>query len=680
MADVFVSYARSDAPQAAKIAESLKTAGYDVWWDSELLPHHAFAQSIEKEVRAARAVVVVWSEHAVASQWVRAEADLARSQDKLVQVSVDQCALPLPFNQYQTVDLRTWRGEAADPRWSKVLASVAQLTYRAEGGSAPKVALATRPIRSGGARRWTVLALAAASVALLAAGGLWLAWSAFSPPARGTRIAVLSYEVIGGTPAVHEFAAGLTESLLDTLNQDQLPIASASDAQSLQGSDLPARLKALDVGLLLSGAVEANGDVVTVHTHLEDPLHHATLWTAEVTGSVGGLSPLQARIGARTIAVMNCAHQALNPKGGIADADVLALFLHACDLAETSDHGGADDKLAYAMLDAMREAARKAPDFAAAHSLLAKHDAYLADDLSSQSQMLRQEAKREAERSLALNPNDPDGYVAFGLLTPTLDFAQRESWFRKALAADPSWPHANGFLGNVMEDLGRIEEALALYQRAASVNPLSLDWTDQEASALIWLGNTRQADTDLTHLSQLWPDDAGLWVLQLSSLTTQHRWADALRQVDEAIANPSRAGLGPLKQVRAQIEALNTHSASELAALRQYNLSQTKTDPGHTIRTLAFLGFVDDAFAVAQAYQPVRPDGVEEPGFLFGPKTSALRRDPRFMALANKFGLPQYWRATGKWPDFCADPGLPYNCEAEAAKLKPIPGLFPRTP
>jgi tetratricopeptide (TPR) repeat protein len=231
-----------------------------------------------------------------------------------------------------------------------------------------------------------------------------------------------------------------------------------------------------------------------------------------------------------------------------------------------------------------------------------------------------------------------------------------------------------------MEDLGRIEEALALYQRAASVNPLSLDWTDQEASALVWLGNTRQADTDLTHLIQLWPDDAGLWVLQLSSLTTQHRWADALRQVDEAIANPSRAGLGPLKQVRAQIEALNTHSASELAALRQYNLSLTKTDPGHAIRTLAFLGFVDDAFAVAQAYQPVRPDGVEEPGFLFGPKTSALRRDPRFMALANKFGLPQYWRATGKWPDFCADPGLPYNCQAEAAKLKPIPGLFLRTP
>jgi hypothetical protein len=131
--------------------------------------------------------------------------------------------------------------------------------------------------------------------------------------------------------------------------------------------------------------------------------------------------------------------------------------------------------------------------------------------------------------------------------------------------------------------------------------------------------------------------------------------------------------------VRAELEALNTHNASELSALRQHDLTESKPAPALAIRSLAYLGFVDDAFAVAQTYQPVQPDGVDGPGFLFGPKTAALRRDPRFMALANKFGLPQYWRATGKWPDFCADPGLPYSCQAEAAKLKPMPGLSPKS-
>ena len=179
MADVFVSYARNDARLAKRVAESLRAAGYDVWWDSELLPHHSFAQSIEKEVRAAKAVVVVWSEHAVASQWVRAEADLARSLDKLVQVSVDHCVPPLPFNQYQTADLRTWKGAASDPRWAKVLTSVAQLTQRPAtdpllGKGATAASNRPAPVPNGAVRGGKTFAIAAGVVFMcvaLAFGG-----------------------------------------------------------------------------------------------------------------------------------------------------------------------------------------------------------------------------------------------------------------------------------------------------------------------------------------------------------------------------------------------------------------------------------------------------------------------------------------------------------------------------
>ena len=39
------------------------------------------------------------------------------------------------------------------------------------------------------------------------------------------------------------------------------------------------------------------------------------------------------------------------------------------------------------------------------------------------------------------------------------------------------------------------------------------------------------------------------------------------------------------------------------------------------------------------------------------------------MQLAARSGLIGYWRETGKWPDFCFDPDLPYDCKKEAAKL-----------
>jgi hypothetical protein len=48
-----------------------------------------------------------------------------------------------------------------------------------------------------------------------------------------------------------------------------------------------------------------------------------------------------------------------------------------------------------------------------------------------------------------------------------------------------------------------------------------------------------------------------------------------------------------------------------------------------------------------------------------------LRRDRRFMTLVRRTGLIQYWRETGRWPDFCAERNLPYNCEAEAARVLP---------
>jgi hypothetical protein len=43
-----------------------------------------------------------------------------------------------------------------------------------------------------------------------------------------------------------------------------------------------------------------------------------------------------------------------------------------------------------------------------------------------------------------------------------------------------------------------------------------------------------------------------------------------------------------------------------------------------------------------------------------------MRRDSRFMQLASHVGLADYRTKTGKWPDFCAEPGLPYDCHAAA--------------
>ena len=55
---------------------------------------------------------------------------------------------------------------------------------------------------------------------------------------------------------------------------------------------------------------------------------------------------------------------------------------------------------------------------------------------------------------------------------------------------------------------------------------------------------------------------------------------------------------------------------------------------------------------------------------LFRPALADLRADRRFMQVAQRFGLVDYWARSGDWPDFCFQPSLPYDCKAEAARLR----------
>src|SRR4051812_47885894 len=107
---VFISYARSTAAQAGSIAALLQSHGYDVWWDADLPAHRDYADVIEERLAAAKAVLVLWSAEAVKSQWVRSEADRARTDRKLVQLSLDSARLPMPFDRIQCADLDGWSG------------------------------------------------------------------------------------------------------------------------------------------------------------------------------------------------------------------------------------------------------------------------------------------------------------------------------------------------------------------------------------------------------------------------------------------------------------------------------------------------------------------------------------------------------------------------------------------
>ncbi len=121
MSNVFISYKRENLAAVQLIVQELRGAGEAVWWDQDIAPDDPWEATIERELEAAKVVIVAWSNAAVGSENVKAEARRARNQGKLIQVFVEACEPPLFFGERQGVDLSSWSGETNDPRFQTVL-------------------------------------------------------------------------------------------------------------------------------------------------------------------------------------------------------------------------------------------------------------------------------------------------------------------------------------------------------------------------------------------------------------------------------------------------------------------------------------------------------------------------------------------------------------------------------
>src|SRR5512134_618531 len=71
MTDIFISYAREDRETAKTLAQALTDQGWSVWWDRRIRTGGRFYDVIDRELTAARCVIVLWSKAALMSSWVR---------------------------------------------------------------------------------------------------------------------------------------------------------------------------------------------------------------------------------------------------------------------------------------------------------------------------------------------------------------------------------------------------------------------------------------------------------------------------------------------------------------------------------------------------------------------------------------------------------------------------------
>ena len=117
-----------------------------MWWDAALRSGETFDEVIEKQLRSAKAVVVLWSPRSVASRWVRAEATLADRRNKLVPAIIEACDRPIIFELTHAADLSDWTGDTSDSRWRGLVDDLRRLVNDSE--DAPAAPIAVEPAQN----------------------------------------------------------------------------------------------------------------------------------------------------------------------------------------------------------------------------------------------------------------------------------------------------------------------------------------------------------------------------------------------------------------------------------------------------------------------------------------------------------------------------------------------------
>lgn len=104
----FVAYARHDAAVAAAVVEALEARGIAVSWDRNLKGGDNFRKRLSQLIEAASAVIVLWSHHSVASDFVIDEAEEGKARGKLITCRLQDLGdgdIPFGFRQLHCVDV-----------------------------------------------------------------------------------------------------------------------------------------------------------------------------------------------------------------------------------------------------------------------------------------------------------------------------------------------------------------------------------------------------------------------------------------------------------------------------------------------------------------------------------------------------------------------------------------------
>ena len=430
MTRVFLSYAREDVETARKLAGVLSDSGQTVWWDRHVHGGANFSSEIDRALKDAQIVMVLWSPASIASAWVQDEAAEGRDTNRLVPATLESTKPPLGFRQLQCVDLSLWathdRREPIDDlleAFSKIVA--AEATSKAGD---------------------------------------------YGSDATAISICVLPFVNLSDDAEQEYFSDGITEDIITDLSKvSALSVVARNSAFTFKGRVVDAKevARTMEVSHVLEGSVRKAGARIRISAQLVAGDTGRHLWAERYDRDLTDIFEIQDEISHAIVSALELRllpeeRKAIEQRG-TSNAEAYRFYL----MARQQWIGGTfgDVKRDEAIGRICQQAVQLDPNYAEAWALMAIALAELSFWHGKEANALP-----AAERALSIKPDLPEALcVKARYLEEQGDQEEANKLIDAALRGNPQSWEVNREAARMLFRQGRMEESIPYFERAASL-------------------------------------------------------------------------------------------------------------------------------------------------------------------------------------------------------------------
>jgi TolB-like protein/Tfp pilus assembly protein PilF len=287
-------------------------------------------------------------------------------------------------------------------------------------------------------------------------------------------IAVLPFVNMSDEKSNEFFSDGISEELLNLLAKiPQLQVTARTSSFAFKGKEIGITevARQLHVAHVLEGSVRKAGNTVRITAQLINAATDTHLWSQTYDRKLDDIFAVQDEIAADVVKQLKLTLLGATPKVRATDPEAYALYLQARQLGR---QGSVD---AYKQSDILlRKVLAIDPRYAPAwDNLSGNFTNETSLGLLSNKEGYAQ-AREATMKALAIDPDYAPAHSSLGWIAMygDNDLGAAAEHFNRALALDPADPRVLGNSANLLQSLGRLDEALALSEALVRRDPINV--------------------------------------------------------------------------------------------------------------------------------------------------------------------------------------------------------------